>query len=527
MNMNMEPNPDKMPDKEPEVQIPLRELKKIRLRKLEEFRSQGIEPYPYRFDRSHTLDEARTHYERFAAESTVLSLAGRIMLKRKMGKAIFADLHDLTGKMQVYFKIDNVGEPAFNLFDKLDLGDIVGVKGTLFTTRTGEKTVMVKEMTLLAKALHPLPDKHQGLVDKDVRYRRRYADLIINPEVRDIFVKRGKIIKSIRDFLDNRGFIEVETPILQPLYGGAAARPFVTHHNTLDVDLYLRIADELYLKRLIVGGFDKVWEFCKDFRNEGMDRLHNPEFSMVELYWAYADYNDIMKLYEDMMRQVVHDLHGASKINYEGQEIDFGSDFRRVSMVEAIREKTGLDLMTLDFGAALEAAKKAGLDLAGLTNWGRVVEAFFETKVEASLIQPTFIKDFPREISPLAKVHRENPRLTERFEVYIAGQEMGNAFSELNDPVDQLERFKGQAEARKKGDEEAHQLDEDYIRALEYGMPPTGGLGFGIDRLIMLLTDSHSIQEVILFPQMRPEGDVHKAKSVEDLDSLLKEIREE
>jgi lysyl-tRNA synthetase class 2 len=486
-------------------QIPLEELLAIRRQKLADFRAEGINPYPYRYERTHQIGEALESFEKFAAEETVVRLAGRIMLKRKMGKSIFADIHDVTGRIQVYLKIDVVGDKPFDTFDRLDLGDIIGAEGKLFVTRTGEKTLRVEKYELLSKSLHPLPDKHAGLVDKEMRYRRRYVDLIVNPEVRHTFIQRSRIIGSIRRFLDSRGFLEVETPVLQPLYGGASARPFMTHHNTLDVDLYLRIADELYLKRLIVGGFEKVWEFCKDFRNEGMDRLHNPEFSMVELYWAYADYNDIMALFQDLLRTAVYDLHGTYKIKYEDREIDFEPDFKAISMTDAIREATGIDLLPLDYEAARAKAKEEGIDAPELINWGKVVEAFFEHKVEPHLVQPTFIKDFPLEISPLAKIHRDNPRLTERFELFIAGLETGNAFSELNDPEDQKRRFLGQLEQRKAGDEEAQQLDEDYITALSYGMPPTGGLGFGIDRLVMLLTNSHSIRDVILFPQMRPE----------------------
>lgn len=485
--------------------IPLDELIETRRQKLADFRNEGINPYPYRYPRSHTIGEALADFEKLAAAETSISLAGRIMLRRKMGKAIFADIHDLSGRIQIYLKIDLVGEGAFALFDRFDLGDIVGVEGPLFITRTGERTVKVHKFELLSKSLHPLPDKHAGLVDKEMRYRRRYVDLIVNPEVRETFVKRSRIIKSIREFLDSRGFLEVETPVLQPIYGGGSARPFMTHHNTLDFDLYLRIADELYLKRLIVGGFEKVWEFCKDFRNEGMDRLHNPEFSMVELYWAFADYNDIMALFQDLLRKTAFDLHGKYKIPYEEYEIDFEPDFKAISMIDAVKEAIGLDLMPLDFAAARAKAKEHGIDSGDLINWGKVVEAFFEHKVEPHLVQPTFIKDFPMEISPLAKVHRENPRLTERFELYIAGLEMGNAFSELNDPEDQRRRFASQLEQRRLGDEEAQPLDEDFLTALAYGMPPTGGLGFGIDRLIMLLTSSHSIRDVILFPQMRPE----------------------
>jgi lysyl-tRNA synthetase class 2 len=497
-NKNKNPEPD-------EIQIPLDELIETRRQKVNYFRSEGINPYPYKFERTHLASEALADYERLSTENIIIGMAGRIMLKRKMGKAIFADIHDISGRMQVYLKIDNVGEKPFEYFDKLDLGDIIGVQGKLFTTRTGEKTVMVQKFELLSKSLHPLPDKHAGLTDKETRYRRRYADLIVNSEVRQTFAQRSKVISSIREFLNSKGFLEVETPILQPLYGGASARPFMTHHNTLDVNLYLRIADELYLKRLIVGGFERIWEYCKDFRNEGMDRLHNPEFSMVELYWAYADYNDIMKLYEELLRKIAFDLHGKYKIQYEDYEIDFEPDFKAISMIDAVKEATGIDLLPMDFAQAKQKAKSEGIYSDGLTNWGKVVSAFFEAKVEANLIQPTFIKDFPMDISPLAKVHRENPKLTERFEIFIAGLEMGNAFSELNDPDDQRRRFMAQTEQRKAGDEEAHQLDEDYITALMYGMPPTGGLGFGIDRLIMLMTNSHSIRDVIFFPQMRPE----------------------
>lgn len=498
-------NKDKAPTEEERPQIPLEELIEIRRRKAAELRQEGLNPYPYRFLKTHSISETLKNFETFAAQETVVRLAGRMMLKRRMGKAIFADIRDQSARIQVYLKINNVGEVPFERFDRLDLGDIIGVQGKLFTTRTGEKTVMVESYEILAKSLHPLPDKHAGLVDKEIRYRRRYVDLIVNPEVRETFVKRSRIIRSIRDFLNNEGFLEVETPILQPLYGGASARPFITHHNTLDIDLYLRIADELYLKRLIVGGFEKVWEFCKDFRNEGMDRLHNPEFSMIELYWAYADYHDIMELFQRLLRQAVFDLHGKYKITYEGKELDFEPPFKAISMIDAIEEATGIDLLPLDYEQAKARARESGINIPDLADWGKVVEAFFEQKVEHTLIQPTFIMDFPLEISPLAKTHRSRPRLTERFELFIAGLETGNAFSELNDPEEQRRRFLSQMEQRKAGDEEAHQLDEDFLVALSYGMPPTGGLGFGIDRLVMILTDSHSIRDVILFPQMRPE----------------------
>jgi len=507
---------NKKADEKP--QIPVSELIKTRIEKVAVLREKGINPYPYRYDRSHMIAEAVENYEKLAADETEIRLAGRIMLKRKMGKSIFADIHDMSGKVQVYLKIDKVGKAEFKTFDKLDLGDIVGVTGSFFTTKTGEKTVMIRTYEILCKAIHPLPDKHAGLVDKDIRYRRRYADLIVHPEVREKFIQRSRIIKSIRDFLDSRGFLEVETPILQPIYGGAMARPFKTHHNRLHIDLYLRIADELYLKRLIVGGFDKVWEYCKDFRNEGMDRLHNPEFSMIELYWAYADYTDIMGLVQDLLRSVVKDLHGRYKITYEDYEIDFEPDFRKISMIDAVKEATGIDFLPLDYTQAKEEARKAEIATEELINWGKVVEAFFEKYVEPNLIQPTYIKDFPQEISPLAKVHRGNPRLTERFELFIAGLEMANAFSELNDPEDQLKRFQEQVKAGRAGDDEAHQLDEDYIRALQHGMPPTGGLGIGVDRLVMLLTDTHSIQDVIFFPQMKPEEKTPRLAQKVDLE---------
>ncbi len=490
-----------------EKQQTLEEVIANRRQKLEELRQAGVNPYPYRFEKTHSADEVIASFDELAADGTVVRMAGRMMLKRKMGKASFADIHDQTGRMQIYVKQDNVGPDSYKVFSKLDLGDFLGVAGTLFTTRTGEKSVNVQELVLLAKSLHPLPDKHAGLVDKEMRYRRRYADLIVNPEVRDTFLKRSRIVQSIREFFTSRGFLEVETPILQPIYGGATARPFMTHHNSLHADLYLRIADELYLKRLLVGGFEKVWEFCKDFRNEGMDRMHNPEFSMVELYWAYADYTDIMKLVEDLFRKVVYDLHGSYKIKYEDHEVDFEPDFRRVSMVDSVKEKAAFDLIDMDFETAKKTAKEAGVEVDAAINWGKVVEACFEHFVEPTLVQPTYIIDFPQEISPLAKVHRDNPRLVERFELFLAGFECANAFSELNDPDDQRRRFEAQTEAAKAGDEEAHVLDEDFLTALMYGMPPTGGLGFGVDRLVMLLTGSHSIRDVILFPQMKPERD--------------------
>lgn len=482
-----------------------------RIQKLEQIKGKGINPFPYRFERSHTTAEALAQFDTLITAGTEITLAGRIMAIRLMGKALFFHFQDEFGRLQGYLKKDVVGEAIWELFGLLDLGDIVGLTGTMFTTRTGERTVAVKTVELLSKSLHPLPEKWHGLTDKETRYRRRYVDLIANPEVRETFKLRTRIISAIRNFLDQKGFIEVETPILQPLYGGGSALPFVTHHNTLDMALYLRIADELYLKRLIVGGFEKVWEFCKDFRNEGMDRLHNPEFSMIELYQAYADYHDIMELFENLLRHVVKTVFGGTTIEYEGKTIDFAPPFKRIPMLEAIKEHGGPDLSDFDFARAVKLAKERGIDTGGLISHGKVVAAFFEILVQPHLTAPTFIIDFPRDISPLAKVHRQNPKLVERFEAFIFGLECGNAFSELNDPIDQKERFIDQKKAADAGDAEAQPIDHDFINALMYGMPPTGGLGFGIDRLIMILTNSHSIRDVIFFPQMRPEAGSEEA----------------
>jgi lysyl-tRNA synthetase class 2 len=489
------------------VQIPLTDLMRIRRDKLHKLAAMGINPYPYRYERTHQIADVLAEFDKLAEQGAKLRICGRIMLIRKMGKVFFADLRDAAAKMQIYVKRDDVGETLFEVFDLLDLGDIIGCEGTLFVTRTGERTLKVTSFELLTKALHPLPDKHSGLTDVETRYRRRYIDLIANPEVRAAFVQRSRIIQIIRDFLNGDGFLEVETPILQPLYGGASARPFKTHHNTLDIPMFMRIADELYLKRLIVGGYDKVWELCKDFRNEGMDRLHNPEFTMIEMYWAYADYRDIAALLEKLLRHVVFTLHGKYTIEFGEQAIDFEPPFRWVSMLDSVKERTGVDFSDLSFEDAKAQARKLGLEGAELINWGKVVAAVWEAKIEHTLIQPTFVCDFPVEISPLAKKHRDNPRLTERFELFIATQEMGNAFSELNDPVDQLQRFLQQGKAMAAGDEEAQPLDDDFITALSYGMPPTAGLGFGIDRLIMLLTNQPSIRDVIFFPQMKDSKD--------------------
>lgn len=501
------------------ISLPLAELIKIRHDKAIAMRQKGLNPYPYKYDKTHDVNRVLEQFDQFAEEETIIRLAGRMMLKRKMGKSIFADLRDTTDRLQIYVKLNNVGQEQFELFDSFDLGDILGCEGTLFVTRTGEKTLKITSFELLTKSLHPLPDKHAGLTDKETRYRRRYVDLAVNPEVREVFVQRTKIVQYIRDYINEAGFLEVETPILQPIYGGAMAKPFITHHNRLDIPMYMRIADELYLKRLIVGGYDKVWEYCKDFRNEGLDRLHNPEFSMIELYWAYADYKDIANLLEDMLRTVVYKLHNSYKITYGENEIDFEPKFRWVSMLDSIKEQSGVDFADMSFEEAKKAAVKLGSDPEGIINWGKAVEAAWELAVEPTLVEPTFIADFPVDISPLAKKHRTNDRLTERFELFIAGQEVGNAFSELNDPVDQLRRFLQQGKAIEAGDEAAQPLDDDFVTALAYGMPPTGGLGFGVDRLVMLLTNQHSIRDVIFFPQMKQtkEGTVLVSKILTQL----------
>jgi lysyl-tRNA synthetase class 2 len=475
------------------------DLIRHRKEKLEKLKEKSIDPYPYTFNRTHLTSEIIEDFDELEGEETEVRIAGRVIALRLHGKTLFGHLKDGTGKIQIYVKQDEVGKEKFKLFDLFDIGDFLGVIGKVFKTRTGEITVRATDFCILSKSLRPLPEKWHGLQDKELRYRQRYVDLIVNDEVKKIFLLRSGLIRALREFLDDLDFVEVETPALQPLYGGAFARPFMTHHHALDIDLYLRIADELYLKRLIVGGFEKV------FRNEGMDRNHNPEFTMLELYQAYADYNDIMELYESLLNYATTKVLGSNEFEFEGNRIDLTPPWKRVPMMEAIKEHAGVDLS----GKSEEEIRKAAEDLNVKEDLsrpkGKLIEAIFETQVQPKLIQPTFITEYPVEMSPLAKYHREKEGLTERFELFIGGCEMGNAFSELNDPQDQRERFRQQAELAKRGDEEAQVLDEDFIRALEYGMPPTGGLGFGIDRLVMVLTDTHSIREVILFPQMRPE----------------------
>ncbi|HHV71449.1 MAG TPA: lysine--tRNA ligase [Clostridia bacterium] len=480
----------------------------IRYQKLEELKKRGKDPFTLtRFERTHSAQEVLDQFE--TLENTEVAIAGRIMTLRVHGKASFAHLQDETGRIQIYAQISELGEEEYKDFQKLDIGDLLGVRGQVFRTRRGEITVAGKEIILLAKALRPLPEKWHGLKDVELRYRQRYVDLIVNPEVKQIFITRSKVIRAARKFLDERGFLEVETPMLHPIAGGAAARPFVTYHNTLDMNLYLRIAPELYLKRLIVGGFEQVYEINRCFRNEGISVKHNPEFTSLELYKAYADYHDIMALTEELISSIASEVLGTTKINYQGNEIDLTPPWQRITMLDAIKKYTGLDLTNLNsLEEAKEIAVRLGIKIEEKDfTIGKLINEAFEKFVEPELIQPTFVIDYPVEVSPLAKRKKEDSRYTERFELFIAGREIANAFSELNDPIDQKERFVKQMEQREQGDDEAHMMDEDYIRALEYGLPPTGGLGIGIDRLIMLLTDAYSIREVILFPHMRPRQD--------------------
>lgn len=479
------------------------ELLTIRRQKLEELKGLGIDVYGQRYPRTHHAREIVDNFEKYQDATVVV--AGRIMTKRAHGKASFAHLQDLTGQIQIYVRLDDVGERVYDLFGRLDIGDIIGVRGKVFRTRMGEVTVSTGELTLLSKSLRPLPEKWHGLKDVELRYRQRYVDLIVNPEVKNNFILRSKAIKSIRDFLDGEGFLEVETPTLHTIAGGAAARPFITHHNTLDLDMYLRIALELHLKRLLVGGLEKVYEIGRVFRNEGISTKHNPEFTMLELYQSYADYQDMMELTENLVSHAARETLGTTVIEYQGQTIDLTPPWSRLTMIEAVNKYLGLDFSGIQTDQeALAVARKYGLKAEGEFNRGRILSELFEEHVEQHLMQPHFILDYPIEISPLAKKQKDDPAFTYRFEAFIACRELANAFSELNDPIDQRERFWEQVAQRAAGDEEAHPMDEDFLRALEYGMPPAGGLGIGIDRLIMILTDSASIRDVILFPTMRP-----------------------
>ena len=481
------------------------DLVRVRREKLKELVTSGQDPFlQVKFERTSNITQILNNFE--TMEGSHVSLAGRIMSKRDMGKASFADISDRNGRIQLYVKIDGIGEQNYVSFKKIDIGDIVGVKGEVFKTKRGEISIKVSEYVLLSKALLPLPEKFHGLKDNDLRYRQRYVDLIVNPEVKDTFEKRSKIISAIRRFLEEREYIEVETPILSNIAGGAAARPFITHHNTLDITMYLRIALELHLKRLIVGGFEKVYEIGRIFRNEGMSVKHNPEFTMIELYEAYKDYHDMMDLTEALIVYCAKSVLGTTKIVYQGEEIDLGAGFERITMNNAIKKFTDVDFEKIkDDQEANDVAKKLGIHIEGKKSKGEIMNLVFEEKVEENLVQPTFIMDYPIEVSPLTKKKPgTNGQLTERFELFITRRELANAYSELNDPIDQRQRLELQARMREAGDVEANMMDEDFLTSLEYGMPPTGGMGMGIDRLVMLLTDSPSIRDVLLFPTMKP-----------------------
>lgn len=489
-------------------------LIKRRYEELNELKQKGIEPYGYSFEVDSDSDDIKSNFKE--NEKRNVKIAGRIMTIRRMGKASFAHIQDHEGKIQIYLKKDDIGED-YEIFKLLDIGDIIGVEGFVFKTKTGEISIHVEKLNLLAKSLRPLPvpketiDEdgnkviHDQFSDKELRYRQRYLDLILNPSVKEVFLYRSKIISAIREFLNFYEFIEVETPILQPLYGGASARPFITYHNALDTTLYLRIADELYLKRLIIGGLNGVYEISKDFRNEGMDRMHNPEFTMMELYVPYKDYEWMMLFVEKMISSICLEVFSTTKFVYGNDEIDFKPPWRRISLVESLNEKLGIEILKASFDELKNVAKNFEIDVKSIETKAKLIDELFSETVEKDLIQPTFVKDYPIELSPLAKKHRMKEGLVERFEGFVCGKELCNAFSELNDPIDQRKRFEEQMKMREAGDEEAHQLDEDFIKALEYGMPPTAGLGVGIDRLVMLLTNQSSIRDVIFFPQMKPE----------------------
>jgi lysyl-tRNA synthetase class 2 len=496
------------PDQEQEIEVS--ELLQIRRDKLDELRSLGIDPFGGKYERTHAAGNIVQEYDALTKEeleekAVHATIAGRLIAKRVMGKASFAHIQDLSGKIQIYVRKDSVSEQKYAAFNLLDLGDIVGVTGEIFKTKTGEISIKAADIEVLSKSLYPLPDKYHGLKDVELRYRQRYVDLIVNPEVQQTFIKRSKIIQSMRRYLDSLGYLEVETPTLHSIAGGAAARPFITHHNALDMQLYMRIAIELHLKRLIVGGLEKVYEIGRVYRNEGVSTRHNPEFTMIELYEAYADYKDIMALTENMIAHIAQEVLGTQVIQYQGHEVDLRPQWRRVSMVDAVKEVTGVDFgveMTNEEAHAL--AKEHKVPVEPHMTFGHILNAFFEQFVEETLIQPTFVYGHPVEISPLAKKNEADPRFTDRFELFIVAREHANAFSELNDPIDQRQRFEAQLVEREHGNDEAHEMDEDFLRALEYGMPPTGGLGIGIDRLVMLLTDAASIRDVLLFPHMRP-----------------------
>jgi len=485
-------------------ELDVNHLMKVRIEKLEELQAKGKNPFEItKYDRTHISTQVKENYDELEGKDVVV--AGRMVAKRIMGKASFCTVQDSEGKIQSYVSTNDLGEENYKEFKTYDIGDIIGIKGFVFKTRTEEISIHAKEITLLSKSLRPLPEKFHGLKDVDLRYRQRYVDLIVNPEVKQTFITRTKIIKEIRKILDEKGYLEVETPILNVVAGGASARPFETHHNTLDMDMYLRIANELYLKRLIVGGFDKVYEIGRMFRNEGISIKHNPEFTNIELYSAYEDYNDMMDITEEIISTVAQRILGKTKITYQGTEIDLTPSWKRITMIDSIKEVTGIDFNNIETDEEAErAVKSLGIELEGSISRGNAINLVFEERVEDTLVQPTFIYDYPVEVSHLTKRKPSDPRLTERFEIFIGGREYGNAYSELNDPIDQYQRFVEQVKEKAEGNEEAVDMDEDFITSLEYGMPPTGGLGIGVDRLIMLLTDSQSIRDILLFPTMKP-----------------------
>ncbi|MCI8273878.1 MAG: lysine--tRNA ligase [Clostridia bacterium] len=492
-----------------EVELDENHLIQIRKEKLKELQEQGKNPFEItKYNRTNTAGEIKAKYEEF--EQKDVAVAGRIIAKRIMGKASFCTILDSDERIQSYVSINDLGEENYKEFKTYDIGDIIGIKGFVFKTKTEEISVHAKEVILLSKSLRPLPEKFHGLKDMDLRYRQRYVDLIMNPEVKATFIKRSQIISEIRRILDEKGYLEVETPVLNTISGGATARPFITHHNTLDIDMYLRIATELNLKRLIVGGYDKVYEIGRIFRNEGMDIRHNPEFTTIEFYSAYEDYHDMMDIAEEIFQKCANKVCGTTTITYQGTEIELGGNWKRITMIDSIKEACGVDFNQIETDEeAVEIAKERKIEIpAGKETRGHIISLFFDEYVESTLIQPTFVYEYPVEISPLAKKSNQDPRLTERFELFIGGREYANAFSELNDPIDQYERFKDEIAARENGDEEAGMMDEDFVNALEYGMPPTGGIGIGIDRLVMLLTDSTSIRDVLLFPTMKPLNNV-------------------
>lgn len=487
----------------------LSEHMRVRLEKLESYIEKGVDPFGDKFTRTHLAEELRANYDQYSKEELEekkieTTIAGRIMTKRGKGKAGFSHIQDLSGQIQLYVRKDTVGEEVYEIFKTADLGDIVGVTGTVFKTNVGELSVKAEQFILLTKALRPLPEKFHGLKDVEQRYRQRYLDLITNIDSKQTFIIRSKIIQSMRRYLDDRGFLEVETPMMHGIAGGASARPFETHHNALDIPLYMRIAIELHLKRLIVGGMEKVYEIGRVFRNEGVSTRHNPEFTMIELYEAYADYHDIMELVENMVAHIAKEVLGSTTISYGEDKINLQPKWTRLHMVDAIKEYTGVDFwQQMSDGEAKALAKEHGIEIEDNMTYGHIVNEFFEQRVEEKLIQPTFVYGHPVAISPLAKKNKDDDRFTDRFELFIVGREHANAFSELNDPIDQRERFEAQVKEKEQGNDEAHEMDEDFLEALEYGMPPTGGLGIGIDRLVMLLTNSPSIRDVLLFPQMR------------------------